>query len=447
MMQPAVRRRWLIAMAGLLFAAQLTLIALLTARGIRLRPTLTVQLAGFAISLFLLLTIRLMNLGRRAVAVVLLGGCALLQCAAMLGSPVSSDDDYRYLWDAKVQLSGTDPYRYVPSDPALQSLRANPMFDHQSPCRSHPIVNGCTAINRPNVHTAYPPVAEAVFTGIRLLSLGGKGNHLPLQLAGALGVLATTGLLIRLATVRAGPVWPVAAWALSPLVAVEATNNAHIEWLAMLFSVGAVLAAARGRKGRSGLLIGAAIATKLYPGVLLTITGRRPIRALVMATAVVVLSYLPHLLVVGGSVLGYLPAYLREEQYSSGGRYLIVSALVGAGASSLVAPILLIGLLAWLWWSADRRPVELTALFTVGGYLLVTTPGYSWYALSLVAMIAATGRFEWLWLSFAPSLLYMAGDIGLSRTSATWLGYAAALALVVAARVRPRESRRREGAV
>ena len=45
------------------------------------------------------------------------------------------------------------------------------------------------------------------------------------------------------------------------------------------------------------------------------------------AAAVVVAGYLPHVLAVGVKVLGYLPGYLREENYDSGGRYLLASLL------------------------------------------------------------------------------------------------------------------------
>ena len=129
------------------------------------------------------------------------------------------------------------------------------------------IADGCTRINLPTVHTIYPPVAEAMFALLRLLSFGGHGQHLPLQLAAALGVLAVSWLLARHAQANRLPLWTVALWAWCPVTAIELSNNAHIDWLAVLFGVLA-LTVARGRPILAGLLIGAGVATKLYPGLL-----------------------------------------------------------------------------------------------------------------------------------------------------------------------------------
>ena len=69
----------------------------------------------------------------------------------------------------------------------------------------------------------------------------------------------------------------------------------------------------------AGALIGAAVAVKLSPALLLpAVIRRRPLAVGATAAAVVGLSYLPHVLAVGRGVLGYLPGYLCEEQYAQG---------------------------------------------------------------------------------------------------------------------------------
>lgn len=410
-----------------------------------IRPTIAVQFAAFPLSLLILVILRGVTCSRRRMTWLLVGGCLALQAAAVLGPPISSDDDYRYMWDAKTQLAGVDPYRYAPSDPALIRLRDADTFPTQSPCTHYALPDGCTLINRPSVHTIYPPVAQGAFDAIRLASLGGRGKHLPLQIAAGLGVLATTILLIRFANRRGSPLWPVAAWAFSPIVAVEATSNAHIEWLAALLCVGALLASRARRPGLSGALIGAAIATKLYPAAMLTTAGRRPVRAVAAACTVVGLSYVPHLIAVGPAVLGYLPAYLKEESYSSGNRYALVSHVVGGTAAAYVAPILLVVGLLLVWRRSDPAQPEVAGVTAFGLYLLVTTPNYAWYSLILVAMIAASGRMEWLWLAFAPTIQYMAGDLHLYGALVTVLGYGLAAVILVAARS-SRLSVRRRGA-
>lgn len=396
------------------------------------RPVLAVQIVGFAVSAAVLVLLRSLRVSRRAMTMVLLGGCALMQAAALLGPPTTSDDFHRYVWDAKVQLAGIDPYRYAPSDPALVGLRDEQTFPSREPvCTHYPFPGGCTQINRPTVHTVYPPVAEATFDLTRLFSFGGRGYHLPLQVAAALGVMATTLLLIRLSALRDAPLWPVAAWALSPIVAIEATSNAHIEWLAALFCVASLLATRTGRKATSGLFIGAAIATKLYPGFFIVTTGRRPIRAVAAAGSLVAFVYLPHVIAVGPHVLGYLPQYLRDESYSSGTRYVLVSRVVGAHLAAYVAPLVLAGGLVWLWRKGQSSQVELTAVSATGLYIVVTSPFYAWYSLILVAVVAASGRLEWLWIAFAPTLVYLTRDIHLSGAAAVNVGYGLGTVIVV----------------
>ena len=396
-----------------------------------LRPVLLGQSCAFALSLVALLMLRRLRWTPRRTALLLVTGCALLQLAALAGPPASSDDDYRYAWDGRVQLAGVDPYRYPPADAALVPLREPFTFTGQQPCPHYPVPGGCTRINRPLVRTIYPPAAEAVFAGLRVLT-GGRGGHLPFQLAAALGVLATTVLLVRAALRRGRPLWPVALWAWSPVVAFEATNNAHLDWLVALLSVAGLLSLTAARPVRAGLWIGAAIATKLYPGLLLVTAGRRPGRVIAAAVALVAVSYLPHLLAVGPDVIGYLPGYLSEESYRSGHRYALLEILVGTTGASWLAPAVLVAAGTLLWWRCDPRRPERTAVVAAGVFLLVSTPEFPWYALLLTALIALAERPEWLWVAFAPALRYFARDLHWNLTAAVLAGYGLGALLVLA---------------
>ena len=60
---------------------------------------------------------------RPAAGLLVLGVGAVLQLIAVTHPPSTSDDDYRYMWDAKVQFAGVDPYRYPPAAPQLARLR------------------------------------------------------------------------------------------------------------------------------------------------------------------------------------------------------------------------------------------------------------------------------------------------------------------------------------
>jgi alpha-1,2-mannosyltransferase len=353
------------------------------------------------------------RLSRQSALLVVFGAGVVLQLIAVSRPTTTTDDDYRYMWDAKVQLAGIDPYRYPPSALELAPLRDELLFPTMHCPRR--VRDGCTAINRPRVRTVYPPVAEGAFVVIRLASFGGHGNHFPFQLSGALGVLAIAWLLARRVLARGHPLWTVALWLWCPLPIMEYSNAGHIDWLAILLTVlGLGLAASR-RSVAAGLLIGAAIATKIYPAVVLpALLRRRPAAVVGAAVGLVALSYLPHVLAVGTNVLGYLPGYLRDEQYTSGGRFLLLGAVLPHGLDT-VAGLVVLGALAW-WCArhADPDAPEDTAVVLMGATLLVTTPVYGWYAGLLLALVVLSGVLEWLPVALAPTLIYLIqGEFGL----------------------------------
>ena len=94
------------------------------------------------------------GLSRRALIGVL-AVAALMRLVVLLAPPYLSDDINRYVWDGRVQGAGINPYRYIPADPHLATLRDETIFPR---------------INRADyAPTIYPPVAEYIFfLGTRL---------------------------------------------------------------------------------------------------------------------------------------------------------------------------------------------------------------------------------------------------------------------------------------
>lgn len=433
MQLPAGRRA--VARFRALLGASVGALAIVLAVGLH-RTDVPVDLVWTDLASFALFGLALVGLAgsdvpvRRALlGVVVVAGA--LQLIGLSAAPGSSDDVYRYGWDAKVQLSGTDPYRFAPADPALLRLRtpvlfrSGPVGPHNAGCTwtfpttfptavpttspaTTPLPTArtqCTRINRPTVHTIYPPVAEAAFTLSRLVSFGRTDGPKPMQVFGGLGVLGLTLLLAQQALRRRRAPWTVAVWAWCPVVVIEVGNNAHIDWLAALLSVAALVALVDRRPHWAGLLIGAAVATKLYPGVLLaSMLRRRPGVVLGFATGLVALSYVPHVLAVGGKVLGYLPGYLKEENYVSGGRFELLDLVLPEPLLAPAAAALLLAVAIWALRRSDPDRPEQTAVVVMGVVLLVTTPSYPWYALVLLALVAMSRRLEWLPLVLAMSV-------------------------------------------
>jgi hypothetical protein len=377
----------------------------------RARPT---ALIICTVVLWLLFTLAILSLRRvptrPAIALVLIGS-ALIGGAAMAGPPNTSTDSARYAWDGIVQNAGISPYRYVPVDDALGSLRPDWLFptplqnaDGTDRCpdpRADPTFSTpshqplCSALNRPKVPTIYPAAAELFFAGVRLVT-GPSAEYWPLQLTGLLMSLAITAMLIvALRRRNLDPRW-AALWGWSPIVATEAITNSHIDILGTLLALVATLLVSRGLRFRGGIALGAAIAVKLVPVIAApALLRRQPWKVIAASIITFAVLYIPYVIATGIAVLGYLPGYLSEEGYNDGSRFIMLSLFVPASASLPVAAVLLLVIAVLVWWKTNPDAPWLGQLVMIGSTLLIASPRYPWYALLLVPFIALSGRWEW----------------------------------------------------
>jgi hypothetical protein len=155
------------------------------------------------------------------------------------------------------------------------------------------------------------------------------------------------------------------------------------------------------------VLVGAAIAVKLYPALVLPALMRRRWWVAVVAVAFLLLVYVPHVLAVGSDVLGYLPGYLQEEKYDSGERLLLLGPLLGHPFDTVVGLLVMAAVSLWAWLRSDGEHPERAAVVVVGVAFCVFTPSYGWYAGLLLALVALTGAVEWLPIVLAPTLAYL----------------------------------------
>ncbi|WP_329377452.1 DUF2029 domain-containing protein [Streptomyces sp. NBC_01351] len=409
--------------------------------------------AGWA--LFAAAALALRAVPARHVVPLVLAGSVVVAATGLVAAPRTSTDSFRYAWDGRVQAAGTSPYDHAPADPALLPLRDRWLFPQGAAACAGPDLapvsaGVCTRINRPRVHTVYPPVAEGYFLLVHALSppdarLG------PLQTGAALLSVATTCALLLVLRRRGDP-RTAAYWAWCPAVPVEAVNNAHVDVLAVLLSVAALGVVVRHRAA-GGALFGLAIAAKLLPAVLLpgALSGVRRTRdavaVLLPAAAVVGLVYLPYVLVSHSSVLGYLGGYAQEEGYedaSARGRYALLRLLFPDAWALPLVVLVMAAVVAYVLRRGDPERPWSGALLVTGTAFLLMTPGYSWYALLLVALVALDGRWEWLAVAVAGAAAYVTGR-ALGEATGT-VAYALAAAAVLAgwsARRTGRRTRRR----
>jgi hypothetical protein len=385
---------------------------------------------------------------RRVALLVVIVGLLGVQASALTRSILISSDLYRYGWDGRIQSAGIDPYRYAPSDPALAGERDGWLFPGAATCRYTHQQPGCTRINYKDAHTIYPPVAEAEFTLVHFLPFVHR-EHAQ-QLAGDFWTLVAVGALAGL-LIRRGrdPRWvTLLAW--SPLVGVDVGSDGHIDAMALALVAVTLLVAARPPTGRRSLatggLVGAAIAVKLYPvlvlpallrldrGVPWRAQWRRPAAVLAAAVGLVALTYLPHVAVVGTHVIGFLPQYLNVEGYSEGTRFLLLTAVgLSAGAAKVVAVVLLAAVgVAVLASDPARVSPARASLWLVGTAFLVATPVQPWYAVLLLGLAAAARRPEWLVVAAAAYPIYFSAAPDVKVTVGSWT-YGVAAVIVAAA--------------
>jgi len=392
----------------------------------RLLLLLILTWAAFALAAALLLRTPV-----RVAVPLLLVGALLLQVLAVAVAPQSTDDFYRYAWDGRVQAAGTDPYHYPPVAPQLAGLRDDWLFPPD--CPSAPAGSPpCTRMNHPTDRTIYPPVAQLWFLAVHYASPPGS-RQLPLQVGAALLALATAVLLVGVLRRTRGDPRLAVLWAWCPLVPLEAGNNAHVDVLGALLTVAALGLVALRRPAWGGLALGAAIAVKVLPALVLpAVLARRPGRLLGAASALLVAVYLPHVLAVGPDVVGFLPGYLHEEGYGGSGRFALVR-LVAPRALAPAVAVLTLAVVAFrvLRRSSPDRPWS-GALVVTGAAFLLAGPSYPWYAVLLVALVALDGRWEWLTVALAGYPAYFAGPLGVNHALLQRCAYGAALAVVLA---------------
>ncbi|ONI74312.1 hypothetical protein BWI15_13380 [Kribbella sp. ALI-6-A] len=366
-----------------------------------------------------LLVLALIKLGGPKSVLLLVAGAAVCQVPGLLHAPITSTDAYRYVWDGRVQLSGSSPYSHVPLDDALATLRDPVLFPGLTPADRTGVVgpprvptdaaevaalsqdDPRTRINRPLVPTIYPPVAQAYFTVVALLTPWSAGTF-GLQLAAALIAVGLTWLLaVELKRRGRDPRW-AALWGWSPIVALEAGSSAHVDVLAALLVIAALT---RRRAWLAGVLLGAAGAVKLLPLLLLPALTNR--RTPLVAVSTLIASYLPHVLVAGTLVAGFLPGYLTQEGFSDGSsRSAILALVLPPEARQVAAGVLAVGLALLALRRHGREPVAVTCCWLYGAALLVATPTYPWYGLPLIALAVLAGRAEWLAVPLAAYAAY-----------------------------------------
>jgi hypothetical protein len=355
-------------------------------------------------------------------------------------TPSLSNDFFRYVWDGFIQGQGYSPYHYPPNAPALAALHDRYYWPQ---------------VNRKEQTSAYPPLAELVFRTLFWLR---PFNTLIFKLGNLLLEIVTIGLLATLLRLRGQPPTAAIVYAWHPLPIAEFMASGHIDALAVMLIVAALLLEARGRHVAAGIALGLATLTKLYPGLLLpAFTRRDRWRAAIACVVTVVAGFAPAF-ITGDTNFRQLPTYLMEEGYDSGNRFFPLTILRALPFLAHLPAIIyiatvgcvLVGFAAWLVFgrtSAGAIDAPRRALLLAGAIMLLITPAYPWYFVWLIPLVALAPSTGLYYLTAAVALIYLGWSrLGQGGPSLTWFvaaQYVPAYALLLA-RVVSRECVSRE---
>jgi alpha-1,6-mannosyltransferase len=368
---------------------------------------------------------------RGTVAIILAAGLAM-RLAVIASPPILSTDIFRYVWDGRVQAAGINPYRYVPADPALASLRDALIYPF---------------INRADYAvTIYPPTAQVFFLLVTRVSESPVAIKLGLVACEGVTAAAILGLLAR----TGQPASRLAAYAWHPLPVFEIAGQGHVDGLMLVFMMAGIWAVlAKGRPIAGAVLITLGALAKPFALLALPALWRpwnwRMVLAVPLTAA---LAYAPYRSV-GAGVLGFLgTGYVQEQGIAGGWGFALLRlwrAVFGEHPHDTGVYITLaLGLIVSLSLRAGFRRTDdpRRRLRDIAGLcvalLVLVSPEYPWYALLAAPFVAvaATGA---VWVLTVGSLgLYdvVPGDPQWSFETRSALLTAAVLAVAAADRYR-----------
>lgn len=322
----------------------------------------------------------------------------LLRIAAFPLLPTISDDGYRYIWDGTLHAQeGVNPYAFKPSDPALDHLHNEPIFDE---------------LNSADFYSVYPPTSQIAFAiGGLAYPLGWMASWFLIKLLFLSAELLAIVLLARLVSSKALMLY---TW--HPLAVIEIAGQAHTEALAVCLLIVAVRAARQKKRWLSGFALAVAGWVKLVPFFAIPAAVRRlgwkGIGAAIVAFGLLMFPYFESYTV--PNIRESLDLYVQYFEFNAGPYFVLkgFSELVGLGdVSKILGPLLRFGFLLSVGGMAvvsylRSWQVETVLLATFSLFVLFSTTVHPWYVLPLLVLaplFVDRSPLKWIasgWLGF-----------------------------------------------
>ncbi|HMQ46745.1 MAG TPA: glycosyltransferase 87 family protein [Saprospiraceae bacterium] len=353
--------------------------------------------------LYLLLCQAAVSIQRR----YFLFGLAVIARLLLLPSlPGWSDDLYRFIWDGRLIVHGTNPFEQLPSYYMEPGHRVSGLEESLY-----------ASLNSADYFTVYPPVAQGIFALAAWLSPQSiLGSALVIRGFLLLCELGTIWLLLRLLRNMQMPEHKAIWYALNPLVILEVVGNLHFEGAMIFFLLLSFYFLQKQQLIPSAFGMALSIASKLVPLIFLVFWLRRLgwksafwfFGVLGFSLLLVFSPLLSGAFFQGmGSSLGL---YFHQFEFNASLYYLaryIGYQLEGYNMIDTLGPLLalttFVGVLsmALVWKTSGDQAFMKKHLFAICLYVMCSTTVHPWYAiLPFTLSLFSSYRFPMLFTYF-----------------------------------------------
>jgi alpha-1,6-mannosyltransferase len=286
-------------------------------------------------------------------------------------APVASDDVYRYVWDGKVALSGTNPFALPPNDPRFSRLHTEDLP---------------SKINFPAMRTIYPPLAQGFFSLSSMLF----GDSIPgmkfLLVLCELGTLFVLLLLLRHLGLDPAR---VVLYAWCPLPIMYFGLDGHIDALGIPLLLLSIYGIIVNRRISGAVTLGLAGLAKLYPMLVVPLLLRagknmRENAVALLPLLVFAVGCWAYFEPTGGLAESFTVYCSRFEFNGSVFSLLNVSLNDNAIARGVCGVVFVAGVLILVF--TDRSLIEKTFLVFLG-FVICSPVVHPWYLAWLSALI------------------------------------------------------------
>ena len=338
----------------------------------------------------------------------------IVRLLLLISLPQWSDDYVRFVWDGKLLSEGYNPYLLKPSETLDKwHLGSDKLMDRLYP-----------QLNSPHYHSVYPPSNQVAFA----LAVWLAGDNL---LQAVMGIrlfligfeLLAFYLIIQLLKMLNLSQKRVVLYAINPLVIIEITGNLHFEGMMLTLLLGGIYLLIKGKYTLSGSLLGAAVAVKLSPMMLVPafikwLPKNGVTNFLIGGLFLVLVGLVP--LFWGNAFAGFIKSlslYGGRFEFNASAYYLLREFgywIYGYNIIAFLGPILkgitlvvIIGISLRIK-KGEIKPLFNSILLVYWAYFLLNTVIHPWYILPALALSLFTDKKAFLVWSLLIFLSYHA---------------------------------------